>query len=249
MMGEVLSNITFTSGQKHFQASLSLIDYIAEEINDVQTQHLHQQEMLYFSGLKFEKRKFEYLAGRLAAKGAVANLINEPERREILIVPGVFNQPVVKHLKYSNISVSITHSHGYAAAIAYQEELLLGIDIERIDLKQRGVLESQCTVNEKKQCHESLLPYDFMLTLSWTVKESLSKILKTGLSIPFQLLEISQVCLKDRMLVSSFKNFPQYCAISFYIKGFVCSIVYPKKLVFSGDSVFQEIVEEFSILN
>ena len=57
--------------------------------------------------------------------------------------------------------------------------------------------------------------YEFMLTLLWTAKEALSKILKTGLMTSFKILEIDKIEHKDGYWLSYYKSFGQYKVISF----------------------------------
>lgn len=56
-------------------------------------------------------------------------------------------------------------------------------------------------------------------TLLWNIKESLSKIIKTGLMIDFKILELESIELENGYHVGYFKNFPQYKSVSLIINS------------------------------
>lgn len=199
--------------------------YPLEEVSSV----FHSQELTYYDNLKFEKRKKSYLVGRYAAKHALAALLGDKDLSNIRIDQGIFSQPIVSCDSAHNIGVSITHCDELGAAIAFPESHPMGIDIERVNKNKREVMESQLTDAEQKLISETWNSRDALLTLIWTVKEALSKVLKTGLTTPFHIFEIEKVESKSDHSISSFRNFGQYKATSFNTGPFVCSIVYPKK--------------------
>jgi len=190
---------------------------------------LHHHEAAYYNTLKYEKRKRSYLIGRHAAKQAVAALVQEKDLRNILIEQGVFNQPVVRCGDEHNIQVSITHCEEIGAAIAFPEAHPMGIDLQEIDTNRREVVESQATGAEKGIVASLSRSPDMLLTLLWTAKEALSKVLKTGMMSPFAIFEMSAVEIQDDCFAGSFRNFAQYKTLSFEIDHHVCSIVYPNK--------------------
>lgn len=208
---------------------------------------LHPKELEYYFTLKFEQRIKSFLAGRYAAKKAVSFFSNDKNLECILIGSGIFNQPIVVHPNETNIQVSISHCDNLGAAIAFSEELPMGIDIERINADRKDVLESQMTGGEKDLF--KLLPcsHEAACTLFWTAKEALSKILKTGLMIPFHICEINQIVIEDGIVYSFFKNFPQYCTASLIFHPYVCSITYPKKVVLDIKAT-EELLRDFKQL-
>lgn len=192
------------------------------------TPHLGKYELNYFKTLRFEKRIRSYLIGHFAAKQAVAALTGEKRLANISIQPGIFNQPMVVPNHY-NMQVSITHCDDFGAALAFPEAHPMAIDIERISPDKREVLEGQATDSEKEKCLSLPISYDAGLTLLWTVKEALSKVLKTGLMTPFDLYEVSKVECYDSYILGFYKNFVQYKVMSFTIDEYMCSIAYPLK--------------------
>ena len=189
---------------------------------------LHPEEMAYYKTLKFEKRQRSYLIGRYAAKQAIAALNEETDLRDILIEQGIFNQPIVRHAFNRNVQVSITHCENVGAAVAFPEAFPMGIDIERINTDHRSVFESQMTKKEKELFKTDFCTYEEFITTVWTVKEALSKILKTGLTTPFHLFEVSKIKKNASNTLLEFENFGQYQALSLNLGRYVCSLVYAK---------------------
>ncbi len=189
---------------------------------------LQDDEMEYFRSLKYERKINSFLLGRYASKKAVSALIGEKNLKKISIKNGVFNQPVIVCESTNNIHVSITHSGDLGAAVAFSDLLLIGIDLESIASCKKEVFERVLTENEKTLVHKIPYSYEEFLAIVWTIKESLSKVLKTGLTVPFSILEVVDVIVYDGYCISVFKNFTQYESISFAIRGYMCSITYPK---------------------
>ncbi|MFJ6208612.1 4'-phosphopantetheinyl transferase [Lysinibacillus sp. NPDC092081] len=196
-------------------------------------EYLHPKELDYFLKLSFARRIKSFLAGRYTAKNAVSFLTNDKKLNQILIKNGIFNQPIVVYPNNSNIQVSITHCDDLGAAIAFPESLPMGIDIERIDDNIKDVLESQITDSEKRIIQLLPYPYETSLTLLWTIKESLSKILRTGLTTPLHIFEINKIEIQNENIYSDFIYFSQYRTTSFIFDRYVCSIVYPKSVEFN----------------
>ena len=63
----------------------------------------------------------------------------------------------------------------------------------------------------------------------WSIKESVSKIIRTGLTTDFKLFEIDSFEQHGDEFSCTFKNFMQYRAVAKKIGDCVCSIVVPEK--------------------
>ncbi|ASJ54826.1 phosphopantetheinyl transferase [Brevibacillus formosus] len=228
---------------REFRASLSIGYFSVPADFFKMVKFLHPKEFEYYFQLEFERRVKSYLTGRYVAKRAVSFLTGEDSLDRICIEQGILHQPVVNLPNTANVQVSITHCDDLAAAIAFSEELPMGIDMERISVDRNKVLETQMTVKESSLL--SCLPYSYetTLTLFWTVKEALSKILKTGLTTSFHIYEISQVEVRDGVVFSLFENFPQYRTASYILGDYVCSITYPKKTEWSI-AVVKDVLQE-----
>ncbi len=223
-----IDEISLIRSEGLFKAVLCCCYFSSKFDYDSIIEHLNAHERSYFDTLQYEKRIRSFLIGRFTAKQAVAALTGENRVASITIQSGVFTQPIVVP-NNRNIQVSITHCDNFGAALAFPDVHPMGIDIERISLHKQNVLEQQLTATEIKKIKSLTISYDFGLTLLWTVKEALSKVLKTGLMTPFEVYEISEIELHDNYITCKYKNFAQYRAMSFYTGNYVCSIVMPHK--------------------
>lgn len=211
-----------------FEAGLCLYKFSMLANYEEVAAFLHPQERKYYEKLKFEKRIKSYLAGRLTAKKAIVAYTGEKDLTRILIQSGIFTQPVVIY-EQPNIQVSISHSDDFGAAVAFPEAHPMGIDIEKIHREQNEAIERETTESEIKLIQGLPFSYEIMLTLLWTAKEALSKVLKTGLMTPFKIFEVAKIEDHQDYLLSFYRNFAQYKTVSFLIGNNVCSIVYPMK--------------------
>ncbi|UJF34773.1 4'-phosphopantetheinyl transferase family protein [Paenibacillus hexagrammi] len=190
--------------------------------------YLHAEERDYLDTLTFEKRRRSFLLGRFAAKQAAAALTDEEKLENIHIQSGIFDQPILTSAK-PNIQVSITHCNDYGAAIAFPEAHPMGIDVEKIDDQKRSAFESQITMAEKENINDLPISLDTALTLLWSAKEALSKVLKTGLTTSFKIFEVSKIEVHDDHFICFYKNFKQYKAIAFTVGSYICAITCPLK--------------------
>jgi phosphopantetheinyl transferase len=223
-----IERINFHTNNVDYEVSICYCFVISFSHYENLIKFLHKKETGYYDNLKHEKRKKSYLIGRYSAKRAISVLTNVDDLQEILIQPGVFNQPIISYKRSIDAQVSITHSGDFGAAVAFPEALPMGIDIEKIDPGKKDVMESQITNREKSLIKGMSGPDEKMLTLLWSAKESLSKVLKTGLTIPFDIYEIESIKHTQNCFIAFFKNFTQYKTLSFTLGQYMCSIAYPR---------------------
>ncbi|MGS0763563.1 4'-phosphopantetheinyl transferase family protein [Syntrophomonas curvata] len=229
-MQEIYSGRLQVKGpEETFKAGICICHFPAQVPDYMEVlQHLHPLELNYYETLVAEKRKKSYLLGRYSAKQAVFSFVGIHNPQNIFIKPGCFTQPIFINNHYKNVQVSISHCDDIGAAVAFPEELLMGIDIERVDTNKVDAMESQMTANEIDLVKSFPDPYITMLTLLWTAKEALSKVLKTGLMTPFHVFEIDMLQKKHNSIALTFQNFGQYQGISFNLGNYINTIVYPK---------------------
>jgi 4'-phosphopantetheinyl transferase len=183
---------------------------------------LHPDEYAYFNTLTAPKRQHSYLQGRHTAKKAAAAFCNEPTK--IKIITGIFQQPVLEIPGVSNIQLSISHTENWCGVIVFPEVHPMGIDVEMITPEIHETIEGIITEKEK-----SLLPGSVAdLAMLWTMKEALSKTLRTGLMTPLQVYEVSYIVHIDGVTEAHFTNFAQYKALSWISGDHAWSIVLPK---------------------
>lgn len=201
-------------------------------IHDQYRSFLHTGEIAYFDNLIAEKRKLSYLLGRYAAKIAVSRLLNESDLTKIEISFGTFEQPIVNYVSFNTPDVTISHCDGVAMAIATQAGHVMGIDIEKIDFSKTHVFKSQITEDEAKKASQQFEDERVGFHMIWTAKEALSKTIKCGLTVPFDILQLDNIIPAstiNNVYESSFKNFAQYKCLSWQLKNYLLSIVLPKK--------------------
>lgn len=188
---------------------------------------LHTKEQSYFTSLQYPKRQHSYLLGRFCAKQAISNYLQNKNFSSTLIENGVFNQPIVYHPAPTDVDISISHTDSIGAALAFPNAYPMGIDLEIINASHVMTIKSQLTLIEQQRAVLFSENEPMILTLMWTVKEALSKALKSGFMISFELFEIEGIKQKDNYVECSFKHFKQFKAISFPLAETVCSLVYP----------------------
>lgn len=205
---------------------------------------LHPEEKSYYDTLKFDRRKKSYLLGRITGKQAVSKLLLEEQAIDSFAIQfGVFYFPVVNYIGCQNIQVTIAHCGSLGVALAYPEEHPLGIDVEKIDTDKLETMKLLVVDKEFDLISSCSLDILEGSTFIWTIKEALSKVLKTGLTLDFKILEIETLHKEGTSYISTFKYFYQYKAISMKIGSHVFSIVLPKKTCCDLNAFWDALVE------
>ncbi len=190
---------------------------------------LHVSELSYVNSLQYDKRKSSFLLGRISAKQALNQYItNKIPFSSFAVSAGVFQFPFFEHLPFGGVQVSISHTDFIGISIVYPEAHPMAIDIEKVNLKNVEAIKPLLTENEIKLTKSYFSKEDQAYTLLWTIKESLSKVLKTGLTLELPLLEIKTLTVNNEKYVTTFKNFSQYKATSVLINSFAISVITPK---------------------
>ncbi len=200
-----------------------------ENFNNIE-EFLHTKERDYFNGLKFEKKIKDYLIGRYSAKMAISAYTNESDLRSIYIYNGIFNQPVISlDNSQDHPQISITHSKDIGAAISFSEGCPMGLDIEFIREDNLKALKRYIADGEIHMIEKLQFNYVEALYMLWTLKESLSKTIRTAFFSPVGIYEIGEIVCMDGYIVSSYKNFPMFLSICFILGGYMLTITYPRK--------------------
>jgi 4'-phosphopantetheinyl transferase EntD len=200
-----------------------------DELERVQTAILDVKEQCFYKRLS-PKRKRTFLLGRNAAKLAVASLAGKPGLTSVCIHPGVFSQPVVVAELSHPVGVSITHDENEAFAVAFPAGHPMGIDVEIVEENKYIPILSQLTDYEIDQGERLPVQRISWLTVAWTAKEALSKVLRCGLTCPFHMLEVRSMQYRDDCYWGVFSNFPQYQYVSRRTaSGSMLTLVFPKQ--------------------
>jgi len=143
-------------------------------------EYLTTRELTTFQGFKYQKRKIEWLGGRLAAKQAVlyhtGRMPSAKAMREWSISADQNGKPFLKSRSGNSPSLSISHSQGLAAAMV-TDQWSCGLDIQKVSEATVRVKEKFCTAEEEGIIASINLanPPAFALTLLWAGKEALRK--------------------------------------------------------------------------
>jgi 4'-phosphopantetheinyl transferase EntD len=158
-------------------------------------------EQVVFSGLTFEKRRRDWLGGRLAGKRAILQLTESiaAEWRphsagEIEILTGTTREPIVYSpgLGPRSVQVSISHSGQLAGAVAcYTDRGRIGFDLERLQPIEPSLYPLAFSEAEIKAIESvsAVSSTAFGLAL-WTAKEAVSKAVGRGLSMSLHDIQI-----------------------------------------------------------
>lgn len=193
---------------------------------------LSQQELEKYNSFKIESGRNEYLLGRYSAKQAYFKVINQKvDYRTINIRNGVFEQPFFTN--DASLGISISHSRNVGGAIVFDKAFPMGIDLEVVDEETVRTIQPFISNDEiahikgKREC---------ILVAVWCMKEALSKVIRTGLTIPFELLKIACAKGNDNFFECYFENFPQYKGIAEIGGSHAAAITYPRQLTTSSQA-------------
>lgn len=190
---------------------------------------LHQTETAVLGSYRLPKRRSEYLTGRICAKIAVHEFLNQtsaPSTFEELSAIQISNtengRPVACMHEQKNstrkMDISITHSGDYGAALAAASPC--GIDLQ---LRQDSLLKVKEKYCSEAECRllETLLPESDTLTrlaLLWATKEAAKKALSHWQMPGFLDLELNDL-----------QNFTHYTAFILHVKNIKNQLM-PKKV-------------------
>jgi 4'-phosphopantetheinyl transferase len=223
--------VTIRRGETQLRAMMVIaFNDPADTWMEAATKLLGESETAYFSTLRFARRQRSYLLGRYAAKTALSAALSEPDLRAIEIERGVFEQPIVRYDRNSGWGVTISHTEELAAALAYPAGHPMGIDLEQIDPRQHKTILSQLSEREIGWLNlHSAERFEFASAL-WAAKESLSKVLRTGLMANIRVYDLAEFSVTDsREWEGLFENFAQYKARVWIGSKHVLSIAVPKR--------------------
>ena len=195
---------------------------------DVPLDCLSPAEGLRYDAFLSPARREGFINGRLAAKKALICLCDVGDLSDIEIYSGIMGQPLLRNARAHGFQLGISHTAHRAVAVAYPEAHPVAIDIEMFRPAAEKAIEKQLSLSERHLLDTLGLACGH--TLFWSVRESLSKILKTGLMASAGFYEIKdiQACGTD-IFELSFAHLFQYKAVCFVFDTYLVSICFPKK--------------------
>jgi len=146
---------------------------------------LTSSERGLLAGLKFDKRRREWLAGRLLAKELISSFARKttgvrPGYARIEILPRSDGSPAVSFIPSgetsprffeSPLSLSISHRLELVAAAVVSAPAVVGIDVEKVERRSEALVRAYLTRRElAKMAGDSLLE-----SAAWSAKESVFK--------------------------------------------------------------------------
>lgn len=150
-----------------------------------------------FHQFRSPKRRLEWLGGRLAAKHCLHRLLAPATSllsfQQYSILPDSHGRPSLESAPSGRpaASVSISHSRGYAAALACQVGSC-GIDIQHLTPQLATVAERFARVEELDLIDSRLAPLT-RLGLIWTAKEAVKKCLLADYPSFFGMIRLTRV--------------------------------------------------------
>jgi 4'-phosphopantetheinyl transferase len=161
---------------------LALVDIASLRAKDMDEIHplLTPGEKVQFHSFKIEKRRWEWLAGRLGIKLLVCDVYNS-EPNDVDVEPNWTRKPFARINELQiDACISITHSNDLAVC-GLVKEAKMGLDLEHVEERSMGMLEEAFSEEEREMLSE---PIDWEeVTLHWTRKEAVAKALGIGLGL------------------------------------------------------------------
>ncbi len=155
---------------------------------------LSPREKRVVDGLRFPKRRNDWLLGRWTVKAALLSLQVEPGSTMIdwEVLADEDGAPVAwLRGRSMDIPLSLSHSNGLSFSVVGNGSARLGCDLERIEHRGRNFEETWFLAAELDLL--DLLPeeeHSCGASLVWSAKESVLKALKTGLRVDTRRIEI-----------------------------------------------------------
>ena len=227
-MIETSENIVLSRKDREFGVCVSMVQGGLDELS-LYLDRLHPKEKMVYQTFQYDRRKVSYLLGRFSAKRALIGLRGMTVWESIWIDSGVFEFPVVRCPTLQNTQVSISHCDSIGMSIAFEEAHPMGIDLEKVNDKHNHVIQGQLTDKERFLLKDAHLDNARGYTILWSVKESLTKVIKTGMMMDFSLAEVDTIAVEDQLCTSTFVHFGQYKTISCPCGEYVVSITLPKR--------------------
>lgn len=188
------------------------------------------KEISHLDGIKIDKRRLEFVRGRLAVKRATKAL-NGSLEASVEVEYGCLRQPLLQiDGAGSPLQVSLSHNESCASAIVFSPYLIVGIDIEAVKPRIPERFVGFVSEREMEIYTELGLEEDQALTTVWTVKEALVKALRVGMGSDFAVAEVKSAKQIGQKIESSFSSHHQLYACSWIDAGLVLSIVLPNSV-------------------
>jgi 4'-phosphopantetheinyl transferase len=155
---------------------------------------LSEVELVVLSGLRFEKRRNDWLLGRWTVKQAIRTYLVQPDFKLSSVeiraasdgAPEAFqsNGPL-------NISISISHAAQRSLCAVGPKDCAIGCDLEVLEPREDSLIHDYFTPEEMKLCFNTTSGNRTIVTnLIWSAKESMLKSLREGLRMDTRSVQV-----------------------------------------------------------
>jgi 4'-phosphopantetheinyl transferase len=157
---------------------------ILEDVSD-NLDWLHPSERRVFDLLSIEKRRQDWLLGRWTAKNLVKNAWRpDIDLRELEIRNNTNRAPFIYFEdKALPLSISISHGHDMAFSATAAGNIKIGCDLESIEKRSQHFLDDYFMSEEHLSASDHALERDCFYSVCWSVKESVMKAERLGMSL------------------------------------------------------------------
>lgn len=151
-----------------------------------------------------EKRQREFLFGRIIAKHGLKKLCNL-QSNSIDIIKEENGRPIIKNSDYA---VTISHTKNIIISFVFHKKNIFGIDVEMVRLNKMHTIKR--ILSDSESSHDDIQT----LTAIWTLKESLSKAIGCGFTVPFENFEISNLKKDGHIIQCSYNKHKNFCGLA-----------------------------------
>jgi phosphopantetheinyl transferase len=176
------------------------------------------EELKRINSIGSEKVKKQYCLARVLTKKALSSFTGEFAFNDVSVLNEKNGCPFIESSEYA---VSITHTNDIVAVLVFKNNFSFGIDIESPREKAKEALES-ILIDGEPVCRDLE-----NLTVAWTLKESLSKALKSGFYLPFTEFEILNLSRHEDIFTCLYKKHPEFKGTAIFRNGNSVAFTYP----------------------
>ena len=161
------------------------------------TDWLSASDAVHANGIRFAKRRDDWLLGRWTAKHALAACLQLPSSPGTLVRLEIRPEPSGAPEAYldgrpARVGISLSHSCGVAICAVADPGVALGCDLEVIESRSDIFVRHYFTSQEQQLIAQTAPPYQpELVALLWSAKESALKALRTGLRADTYSVEVT----------------------------------------------------------
>jgi 4'-phosphopantetheinyl transferase len=145
---------------------------------------LSDGERAVLDGLRFPKRRNDWLLGRWTIKQAIRfyQPHKDPALSSLEIRAAEDGAPeAFRRGKPAGVSISISHSNNRSMCVVGSPEISVGCDLERIEQQEIKFFEDYFSPEEIALLHRASTERNLVAYLIWSAKETILKILRQGM--------------------------------------------------------------------